>query len=161
MDPLKRSCEILLKKNLKVSVAESLTGGMITAELVSFPGISAVLEQAYVTYSDEAKHTLLGVRTETLMQKGAVSRETARQMALYVKKVSGADIGLSSTGIAGPTGATTEKPVGLVFLSCAIAGRVVTRKYIFKGGRDLVRFKSMKASIRLLYDCLKRYGTDL
>lgn len=157
MDYLSRACKKLIKEGLSISVAESLTGGMICAELVSFPGISACLEEAYVTYSNSAKHRILGVRQSTLDTHGAVSRQTARQMAWYVKTVSGSDIGLSSTGIAGPDGDGSDNPVGTVFLSCAIAEKIITRKYVFKGGRDLVRFKSMKASIRLLYDCLKRY----
>ncbi len=112
--------ELLIKSNLKIAVAESCTGGMITARLVDYPGISAVLLESCVVYSNEAKIRRLGVKSETLEKFGAVSAETAAEMAEGIVKTSGADVGLAITGIAGPAGGTNEKPVGLVFIGVCL-----------------------------------------
>jgi len=109
---------LLAEKKLTLAVAESCTGGMIAARLTDPPGASKVFLSGVVSYSNQSKIDLLGVREETLLEHGAISAQTATEMARGVRRVSGADIGLAVTGIAGPDGGTPEKPVGLVFVAC-------------------------------------------
>ena len=106
----------LVARGLTVSTAESCTGGMLAARLVDYPGISAALNEAHVTYANEAKIKYCGVKEETLAAHGAVSEETAREMAEGLREKAGADIAIATTGIAGPGGGTKEKPVGLVYV---------------------------------------------
>lgn len=153
----KKSCKYLLDNRLSIATAESLTGGMIASELVGYPGISECFSYGYITYSDDAKEEVLGVRKTTLEKYGAVSHQTAREMAKYVRAISNADIGIASTGFAGPTGGNKENPVGTVYVSCSIDDFVITRKFLFKGSRFLVRTKTVNAAFKLLYDCIKRY----
>ena len=117
----------LMEKNLTIAAAESCTGGMFGAAMTDVPGVSAVFDSSLVTYSNEAKIRELGVDPGTLERFGAVSEETAREMAEGVRRVSGADIGVSVTGIAGPDGGTDEKPVGTVYLGLATADHTVCR----------------------------------
>lgn len=119
---------MLMEKNLSIASAESCTGGMFAAALTDIPGISQVFDRSLVTYSNEAKMEELGVKEETLARFGAVSEETAREMAEGVRRVSGTDIGISVTGIAGPGGGSADKPVGLVFIAFASAERTICRK---------------------------------
>lgn len=119
---------MLMERNLTISAAESCTGGLFGATLTEIPGISAVFDRSLVTYSNRAKREELGVREETLEQFGAVSEETAREMAEGVRRVSGTDIGISVTGIAGPDGGTEDKPVGLVWMAFASGEKTVCRK---------------------------------
>ena len=137
--------KILVKNNLTISVAESCTGGMVSSDLINYPGISSVFMEGCVTYSNEAKIMTLGVSDETLNSVGAVSEECAREMAIGVAKRHNTNIGLSTTGIAGPTGATVDKPVGLVYFGIYINGKVVTKKYIFDGDRQRIRYRACKA----------------
>lgn len=111
----------LMAKGLTISAAESCTGGLFAATLTNVPGISQCFDRSLVTYSNQAKIDELGVKPETLEQHGAVSEETALEMAEGVRRVSGSDIGISVTGIAGPGGGTAEKPVGLVYVGYADA----------------------------------------
>ena len=120
--------ELLMERNLTLAAAESCTGGMFGSCLTDVPGISAVFDRSLVTYSNEAKVQELGVREETLVQHGAVSEETAREMAEGVRRVSGADIGVSVTGIAGPDGGTEEKPVGTIWYGLATAEHTICRR---------------------------------
>ena len=122
-----------------VACAESLTGGMLASKLVDVPGASSVLGEAYVTYSNEAKMRLLGVSEDTLRQFGAVSAQCAREMAEGARRASGADFALSTTGIAGPDGGTTEKPVGLVYVGVASANGCETQELHLRGERDWIR----------------------
>ena len=108
---------LLCERNLKISTAESCTGGMIGASITSIPGISAYYECGFVTYSNEAKHKLIGVKKETLEKYGAVSSQTVLEMAEGALLVSGADISVSVSGIAGPGGGTATKPIGLVYFA--------------------------------------------
>src|SRR6185312_12927366 len=105
---------LCLARGLKIATAESCTGGLVAGALTEIPGSSAVVERGFVTYSNEAKHEMLGVPNATLRKFGAVSRQTAQAMARGALKNSDADIAVSITGIAGPGGATPGKPVGLV-----------------------------------------------
>lgn len=139
MSEIKKLGEILKRKNIKISGAESCTGGMVAAEITSVDGISAVFNESFVTYSNDAKHRNLGVSEETLKRFGAVSEECAREMAEGAASRSGADIAFSVTGIAGPTGGTKEKPVGTVCFGVFFKGKTVTTTAHFKGGREDVR----------------------
>ena len=123
--------DLLMERGLTISAAESCTGGMFGAAMTDVPGISAVFDRSLVTYSNEAKMQELGVRPETLEKYGAVSEETAREMAEGVRNVSGTDIGVSVTGIAGPDGGTEQKPVGTVYYALAMKDRTVARKSVW------------------------------
>ena len=123
--------DLLVKRGLTISAAESCTGGMFRAAMTDVPGTSAVFDRSLVTYSNEAKMQELGVSAETLEKFGAVSEETAREMAEGVRRVSGSDIGVSVTGIAGPDGGTEEKPVGTVWYGLAMDGRTETKKTVW------------------------------
>ena len=131
--------QALTEKNLTVATAESCTGGLVAAKLVNYPGISAALHEAHVTYANEAKIKYCGVKKETLEQYGAVSEQTAREMAQGLRERSGADIAVSTTGIAGPSGGTKYKPVGLVYVGCADAHGVRVEKLTLTGSRERIR----------------------
>lgn len=130
---------LLLKHNLKIAVAESCTGGMITSRLVNFPGISASLVEGLVTYSNESKMKRLNVSEETLKSFGAVSKECAIEMARGAALTSNSDIGISSTGIAGPLGGTEQKPVGLVYLGLYFNGKEKYKELRLSGDRQRIR----------------------
>ena len=135
-------CKLLLEKNLTISTAESCTGGLVSATLINYPGVSSVFMEGCVAYSNEAKINRLGVKKETLDKFGAVSEETAREMAQGIAKNFKTNIGLSTTGIAGPGGGSNEKPVGLVYIGIYINGKTIVRKFIFDGNRQEIRLKA-------------------
>lgn len=135
--------KMLIKKNLTIATAESCTGGLLAGTLVNYPGVSEVFLEGAVTYSNEAKMRTLGVRKETIDNFGAVSEETAREMAEGIARVAGANIGLSTTGIAGPGGGTSDKPVGLVYVGLHINGETKVKKYNFQGDRQKVRQRTL------------------
>lgn len=145
----------LSKQQFHVCCAESCTGGLLSATLINVSGASAVLNEGYVTYSNEAKHRLLGVSDETLETLGAVSFETAAQMAQGAAKAAGAWIGLSTTGIAGPTGGTPEKPVGLVYIGLAFGDAVSVAECHFTGERAMIRQQTVKQALALLLQRLQ------
>lgn len=136
--------EMLVNKNLTISVAESCTGGMVSSNLINYPGISSVFMEGCITYSNEAKMKSLGVKKETLDKFGAVSEETAREMAEGIARRYNTNIGISTTGIAGPEGGTKEKPVGLVYFGIYINGKTKAKRYIFNGSRQQVRLRATK-----------------
>ncbi len=137
---------------LKIATAESCTGGLVSALLTEIPGSSAVVERGFVTYSNAAKHELLGVPAATLAAYGAVSEETARAMAVGALGASNAQVAVSVTGIAGPDGGTPEKPVGLVLFARAGPGHaIVARERRFGDlGRSGIRMASVDAALELL-----------
>lgn len=136
--------KMLVDRNLKIAVAESCTGGKVSAELINYPGISSVFMEGCVTYSNEAKMKSLGVKKETLNVFGAVSSQCAEEMAIGVAARYNTNIGISTTGIAGPDGGTDEKPVGLVYFGIYINGKVISKKYIFNGNRQAIRERATK-----------------
>lgn len=142
--------EQLVNKGLTISTAESCTGGLISATLVNYPGISAVLTHGVVTYSNEAKMALLGVSEKTLEKYGAVSEETAREMVEGLIKLTGTRVGISVTGIAGPGGGSEEKPVGLVYAGLYIDGRVKVKKLNLSGDRQEIRSKTVTSILQWL-----------
>lgn len=145
---------LLAKGNLKLTTAESCTGGMIASTLINVPGISDYYEEGYITYANKAKSKLLGVEEELLKEKGAVSPEVADRMARGAAKAAGADAAIAVTGIAGPGGGTKEKSVGLVYIGCYFKGLVIVTENHFEGNRTEIRQKTTKAALQLLYDCL-------
>lgn len=128
-----------MKEKLTLATAESCTAGLIAAAIGDIPGVSDIFFEGFVTYSNEAKEKNLGVPHDILEAHGAVSEETARAMAEGVCKCTGADIGISATGIAGPGGGSKDKPVGLVYIGVCIRGKTTVRKCLHKGSRSRVR----------------------
>lgn len=136
--------DYLIENNITVATAESCTAGLIAARIGDKSGISSVFSEGFVTYSNEAKEKNLGVPHEILKNHGAVSEQTARAMAEGVCRVTGARLGLSATGIAGPTGGTADKPVGLVFMGVCLDGETTVVKKIFEGTRSEVRAQTVE-----------------
>lgn len=145
-----KTAEVLLAKNLTIAIAESCTGGMVSSRLISYPGISKVFKEAFIVYSNEAKINTLHVKKETLDKYGAVSEETAKEMAIGAAKVAGTDIGVSTTGIAGPDGGTEEKPVGLVFICVYYNGEFNVLRINATGNRDTVRERAATSVLDLI-----------
>lgn len=141
---------LLKEYGLTVTTAESCTGGMIASKIVNVSGASDVFCEGYVTYSNAAKHKLLGVKNETLEAYGAVSSQTAGEMAVGAARAAEADASIAATGIAGPGGGTAEKPVGLVYISCFVKGDVAVEECHFKGTRLEVREQSAVTALNLL-----------
>jgi nicotinamide-nucleotide amidase len=138
-------------RKFRIVTAESCTGGLIAGLLTEIAGSSDVVERGFVTYSNQAKHELLGVPDDLIVQYGAVSAEAARAMALGALKQSRADLSVAVTGIAGPGGATDDKPVGLVHLAAAHGDQVIARECRFGDiGRREVRIKSVAIALELL-----------
>ena len=140
----------LIEKNITISTAESCTGGSLGKIITSFAGVSSIYGYGFITYANEAKEKLLGVKHETLEKYGAVSYQTALQMALGAKRVSGSDIAVSVTGIAGPGGGTKEKPVGLVYIAIADKNGTEYRKLNLGGNRDEVRTQTCNEVFKLI-----------
>lgn len=146
--------ELLARRHLTVTTAESCTGGLIAGTLINAAGASDVLNEGYVTYSNEAKERLVHVSHETLERYGAVSEQTAREMAEGAARAAGADAALSATGIAGPGGGTVEKPVGLVYIGCCLNGRTVVKECRFNGARMENRLRTVETALTMLREQL-------
>ena len=146
--------ELLARKHLTVTTAESCTGGLIAGTLINAAGVSDVLNEGYVTYSNEAKERLVHVSHETLERYGAVSAQTAQEMAEGAARAAGADAALSATGIAGPGGGSVEKPVGLVYIGCCLNGRTVVKECRFNGSRMENRLRTVETALTMLREQL-------
>ncbi|MEN6321282.1 MAG: competence/damage-inducible protein A [Syntrophaceae bacterium] len=144
---------MLTDKKLTLAVAESCTGGLITDRLTDIPGSSNFLERGVISYSNKSKTDLLGVPEEIIRDFGAVSEQTAVLMAEGMRRTAGTDLGLATTGIAGPAGGTEEKPVGTVFIALADGGKTLCRKYSFRWDRR--RNKTITSQVALMM--IKRY----
>ncbi len=142
--------QLLIKKHLTVSTAESCTGGLLAAALINYPGISSCFMEGAVTYSNEAKVKRLNVNISTLEQYGAVSDETAREMAYGIAMAAGTNIGISTTGIAGPGGGTIEKPVGLVYIGLYINKKLISKKLNLSGTRQSIRRETVNIALNML-----------
>jgi len=151
---LEKVVNILIEKNLKIATAESCTGGFIAHTFTNISGSSDYFERGFVTYSNDAKMDLLGVSLELLKEHGAVSKSVAEAMAVGARKNSKADVGISTTGIAGPTGGTAEKPVGLVYIAVSNAEKTIVKKFNFKGNRLENKYSSCNAAIEMLHDLI-------
>ena len=145
-------------EGLMVAAAESCTGGMIAAALTDVPGASAIFERGFVTYTNEAKTEMIGVPAAIIARHGAVSAATARAMAKGALNNSRADVAVSVTGIAGPSGGTARKPVGLVWFGLADKNGVtrVERRVFAEGSRDFVRTKATETALHLMLTALGR-----
>ena len=141
----------LQERNYSITTAESCTGGLLAGRLLNVSGASSVYNEGHITYSNEAKERLLGVSRKTLETYGAVSSQTAKEMALGAAKAANANVGLSTTGIAGPGGGTPEKPVGLVYVGCCIDGNVTVEECCFAGNREENRTSAVEACLQLLW----------
>ena len=142
--------KLLIDKNMTIGVSESCTGGLVSAKLIEYPGVSEVFLEGAVTYSNEAKMRTLKVKKETLDKFGAVSHETAREMAEGIAKRCGSRIGISTTGIAGPGGGSDEKPVGLVYFGLYLDGEVKSFKHIFTGDRNSIRNRASMTALNIV-----------
>jgi len=147
--------QALRARRARVACAESCTGGLLIALLVDIPGSSDSVHGSIVAYDNDVKEQLLGVAPETLATHGAVSAETAGEMAVGVRSLLCADYAMSVTGVAGPSGGTPDKPVGLVYVAVASERGVVIRERTFSGDRSQIRIRSAKAALHLLLQELK------
>ncbi len=146
--------DLLKEQNLSITTVESCTGGLLSGRLVNVPGVSDIFKQGFVTYSNKAKRKLLGVKKDTLSVNGAVSEKTAKEMAKGAMMMTGADVALSVTGIAGPDGGSAEKPVGLVYIACNLKGKTTVRELHLSGSRKKIRESAVSAALVLLRDCI-------
>lgn len=144
--------QLLIDRGLTIATAESCTGGLLSARLINYPGISSVFMQGVTTYSNESKIKLLGLREETLREFGAVSENTAREMAEAIRRISNTNIGLSITGVAGPGGGTEKTPIGLAYIGLCINGTSKVKKV--NSGGDRARVRNMVTNMAL--DFLRR-----
>ena len=142
--------ELLKERKMTLTTAESCTAGKLAGRIMNVAGASEVYNEGYITYANAAKEKLLGVKHETLETYGAVSEQTAAEMAIGAAKAAQADAALSVTGIAGPGGGTPEKPVGLVYIGCYVNGNVTVKKCLFTGNREKNRDSSVVQALTLL-----------
>ena len=159
---LEHQIGVLLRKIGKtVSVAESCTGGLLSHRITNVPGSSDYYERGVVCYSNQSKTDILHVSPETLKKFGAVSKQTATEMAKGIKQISGTDIGLAVTGIAGPGGGTPEKPVGTVFICLASNEEVSCREFRFKGKREEIKLRTSEAALTMFKNRLSEESEKL
>ena len=152
--------DLLKEKQMTVTTAESCTGGKLAGRLLNVSGASDVFNEGYITYANASKEKLLGVSHDTLERYGAVSGQTAAEMALGAAKEAEADVALSVTGIAGPGGGTEEKTVGLVYIGCVVNGAVSVREFHFTGSREKNRDYAVVRALTLLRDTLIKSEED-
>lgn len=150
--------EMLRERKMTLSTVESCTGGLLSGRLINVSGASQIFSQGFITYADSAKQKLVGVEKDTLDKYGAVSSQTAKEMAEGGRKAAGSDVCLSITGIAGPDGGTLEKPVGLVYIGCCIRGVTSVRRYHFTGNRQKIRDYAVASALGLLRECILEEG---
>lgn len=154
MDLARQVFELLKNRGLKLVTAESCTGGLIAKSLTDLAGSSIVFDRGFITYSNQSKTDLLGVKAETLEAYGAVSSHVAQEMAIGALKHAG-DIAVSVTGIAGPAGGSDEKPLGLVFIGLAQKNKdVIVKRYNFSGTRDDVRNAACEAALQMILNSI-------
>jgi nicotinamide-nucleotide amidase len=145
------------RRRVEISAAESCTGGGVAAAITRISGSAKWFDRGFVTYSNEAKRQMLGVSAKTLANHGAVSEQVAREMARGVLRRSPSQLAVSVTGIAGPTGGSKSKPVGLVWFAWAVrGGDVQTREFRFKGDRVEIRRQSVAVALRGLIELLRQ-----
>jgi len=145
----------LTSQGLTLVTAESCTGGLIAHRITNVSGSSAYYLGGFVTYANEAKEALVGVRRETLLAHGAVSEETAREMARGARLRLAGDIGIAVTGIAGPTGGTPDKPIGLAYLALSAPDAEICQRHIWQGDRLENKALSAEACLQMVLDYLQ------
>lgn len=153
-DLINKISRLLSEQKLKIATAESCTGGLIAHSLTNISGSSDYFDRGVVSYSNQAKIELLDVPQNLLIEYGAVSEQVAKAMAEGVRKKSNVDIGLSTTGIAGPSGGTKEKPVGLVYIGISTTDKTEAKKFQFSGNRLQNKQSTCDAALQMLYDKL-------
>ncbi|MBC7250475.1 MAG: CinA family protein [Anaerolineae bacterium] len=149
---------LLTEQKLTLGVAESCTGGLIAHRLTNVPGSSNYFLGGVVAYAYDVKERVLNVRHDTLYEHGAVSRETALEMARGARRLLGSDVALAATGIAGPGGGTTEKPVGLVYIALSARDMERCERYVWSGDRLQNKQQSSEAALRMLRQYLEERG---
>ena len=147
--------QVLITQKLTIATAESCTGGLLGHLLTSVSGSSTYYLGGVIAYSNAVKESMLGVRHETLVAYGAVSEQTAKEMAAGTRERIGTDIGISTTGIAGPTGGTPEKPVGLVYIGISTAEKTVAFECHFKGSREEIKEETARTLLKKVLDALQ------
>ena len=152
--------ELMRSQELTLSVAESCTGGLLGHRLTNAPGSSDYFIGGVVAYSYEAKERVLGVRHNTLYDHGAVSEQTALEMARGARRLFGTDLALSVTGIAGPGGGMPDKPVGLAYIAISTWDQEVCHRFLWEGDREENKADSAQAALGLLVDCLREGAGD-
>jgi nicotinamide-nucleotide amidase len=146
---------LLAERAWTLATAESCTGGLVSHRITNFPGSSDYFMGGFVTYSNEAKEKFLGVQSQTLEAHGAVSEETAREMARGARRQMGVDVAVSITGIAGPGGGTADKPVGLVYIGLSAPGVELVQRHVWQGDRLANKEQSAEAALQLLWRYLR------
>ena len=145
---------LLTEKNFTIACAESCTGGLLTSKLTDVAGSSAYVKGAVVSYSNEIKNSILHVKEETLKNFGAVSEQTAKEMAANIRQIFNTNIGVSITGIAGPDGGTSEKPVGTVYIGVSDSNGEKIQRFQFGGTRTEIKEKSVESALKMIKDYL-------
>lgn len=153
-DLLKNVSDQLKKQRLTIATAESCTGGLIAHTLTNVSGSSNYFDRGIVSYSNEAKMEVLGVPEDLLKKYGAVSEQVAKAMAEWVRTKSKVDVGLATTGVAGPTGGTKEKPVGLVYIAISTSKGTIVKSFQFSGDRLQNKESTCNAALQMLLDYL-------
>jgi nicotinamide-nucleotide amidase len=143
---------VLKERDFTFSTAESCTGGLIAKKITDLQGSSEVFLGTVVAYSNKIKENVLGIDKNTLIEHGAVSSATAEDMSVNVAEIMGSDVSVATTGIAGPTGGTPEKPVGTVYIAVNVCGKITVKHYVLHGDRDTVRERTAKNAIRLAFE---------
>ena len=154
---LKNVSDQLRKNNLTVATAESCTGGLLAHLLTNISGSSEYFDRGVVTYSNKSKVELLGISQETIEEYGAVSKQTARAMAIGIKEQANVDIGISTTGVAGPTGGTKEKPVGLVYIGIATSKKTEVKRFLFSKDRLQNKEKTCYKALEFLLETITEW----
>ncbi len=152
--------DLLIANDLTVGTVESCTGGMVASKLINVPGVSDAFKSGIVTYSNKAKRKFVGVKKSTLEKYGAVSSQTATEMAKGLSAVNKADVVIATTGIAGPDGGTEDKPVGLVYIACQVCGKVTVKECHFNGNRQKIRENTVVAALNLTRECILEYFSE-
>ncbi len=156
MNKLERVANLMIKNELTLAIAESCTGGLICHTVTNIPGSSTFFEVGIISYSNTAKAQFLNVQKKTLERYGAVSSQTAEEMAQGIRIKAGADIGLSTTGVAGPGGGTAEKPVGLVYIALSNEKKTTVYKYTFTGNRWENKESTCQKALEILIKHLQK-----
>ena len=152
----KEVVKLLIDRNLKITSAESCTGGLFATNITSVSGSSKCFEGSFITYSNDVKYKLINVKMSTLEKYGAVSEECVLEMAENSRKIMNSDISISISGIAGPNGGSFEKPVGLVWICISSQNYIASYKNIFSGNRDEIRYKSVDFALDLVLNFIKK-----
>jgi len=142
--------KILRRRRMTIAVAESCTGGLISSRITDSSGSSDYFAMGVIAYSNKIKENILGVRPKSLQKYGAVSKQVALEMAAGVRLLACADIGIGVTGIAGPTGGTKSKPVGLVYIGLVTDKKNTVKKFRFKGSRQEIKLRASQAALNLI-----------